>query len=402
MKRAPEFEQLITGAERIVIKIGSSSLTGKNGERLDPSKIDTLVDLVATLSKNGKEVLIVSSGAIAAGIAPLGLPARPKDLALQQAAASVGQGILIRNYTQSFSRYSLIASQVLLTSEDIVRRAHYKNIRSTLFKLIELGVIPIINENDSVGVQEIRFGDNDRIAALISQIVKADLLVMISDVKGLLNNPPDQLKSSDKSEKEIEVISLVENFSEIENLTVTGSGSKVGSGGMVTKIEAAKIATSGGTSTLLTNLEEVSRILLPNSSDASSKSNASSNVGVEDKSLGTLFLGAEEKIGSRDLWLAHASTPRGKLTLDPGAIAAVIERGSSLLPTGVQSFSGDFSAGESVELVDGSGKVIARGIIGFDSDEIGKLLGRSTKELSEEFGAEYGRELIHRDDLVLL
>ena len=393
MRRAPEFEERITGAERIVIKIGSSSLTGKNGEQLDPSKIDTLVDLVATLRKNGREILIVSSGAIAAGIAPLGLLARPKDLALQQAAASVGQGILIRNYTQSFARYSLIASQVLLTSEDMVRRAHYKNVRSTLFKLLELGVIPIINENDSVGVQEIRFGDNDRIAALISQIVKADLLVIISDVKGLLSRAPSELKSANEGESDGQIISLVKDFSEIDHVTISGPSSKVGSGGMVTKLEAAKIAASGGTSTLVTNLDEISTILLSNLSDQGL---------AHDKSLGTLFLGGEEKIASRDLWLAHASTPRGKLILDPGAIAAVIERGSSLLPAGVQSFSGDFSAGESVELVDESGKVIARGIIAFDSDEIGKLLGRSTRELSEEFGAEYGRELIHRDDLVLL
>ena len=183
----------IVNAKRIVIKIGSSSLTGKAGEQLDPSTVDLLVDSVAHLTKSGKEVLIVSSGAIATGLAPLGLTKRPSDLATQQAAAAVGQGLLIHRYTESFARYQITASQVLLTIDDVIRRSHYHNAQRTLLKLISLNVVPVINENDSVGTQEIRFGDNDRIAALVSHLVSADLLILITDVDALYDRNPQQI-----------------------------------------------------------------------------------------------------------------------------------------------------------------------------------------------------------------
>ena len=365
----------VTNARRIVIKSGSSSLRGKYGAGLDSAAVSTLVDAVAILKKEGKEVIVVSSGAIAAGLSPLGLTTRPQDLATQQAAASVGQGLLIHSYTESFRRHEITASQVLLTIEDIVRRSHYQNAQRTLFKLLQLGVVPIINENDSVGTQEIRFGDNDRIAALVSHLVGADLLVLVTDVDALYDAPPSQ-----PGAKKISTVESVNSLSEAE---IGGSGSKVGSGGMVTKIEAARISTGAGIPALLTSLNEVSQ-------------------SIKGAELGTFFVASSTKKSSRLLWLAHAATPRGRLILDDGAVTAIKERGVSLLPAGVTSVEGEFSSGDTVELASKSGYVIARGLVAFDSEEIPMMLGRSTKELAKELGPEYERELVHRDDLVLL
>ena len=366
----------IKSAKRIVIKIGSSSLTGKAGSGLDASAVDKLVDVVAAAKKNGAEVLVVSSGAIAAGLAPLGLQTRPKDLSTQQAAASVGQGLLIHRYTESFARYGITASQVLLTTTDVVRRSHYSNAQRALFKLISMGVVPVINENDTVGTSEIRFGDNDRLAALVSLLTQADLLVLVSDIDALYDAPP-----SDSNAKKI---TEVEELSQLSQIKLGGAGSAgVGSGGMVTKIEAARIATSAGTGMLLTNLDNLSAALT-------------------GETVGTYFHAKENKSNSRALWLAHASTANGKLVLDAGAAKAILDRGVSLLPAGVTAVDGDFDAGDTVDLVDPNGAVIARGIVNFDSDEIPQMLGKSTKELAASLGAEFERELVHRDDLVLL
>ena len=366
----------ITAAKRIVIKIGSSSLTGKAGSQLDTDSVNKLADVVAACKKRGAEVVVVSSGAIAAGLAPLGLHTRPQDLATQQAAASVGQGLLIAKYTESFAKHSIIASQVLLTTEDVVRRAHYQNAQRTLYKLLSLGVVPVINENDSVGTQEIRFGDNDRLAALVALLIDADLLVLISDVDALYDAPPSKAGA--------QAIHEVHSISEIDSKTIGGVGtSGVGSGGMVTKIEAARISTSAGIPMLLTSLEQ-------------------SNESLAGSSQGTFFHADVKKTNSRLLWLAHATTPRGRLVLDAGAVKAIIERGVSLLPAGVIAVEGEFIAGDAVELVAPDKTVIARGLVAFDSIEIPQMLGRSTKELAQSLGAEYERELVHRDDLVLL
>ena len=206
----------VTGAKRVVIKIGSSSLTGSAGSQLDAASVEKIVDVIASLKKRGSEVVLVSSGAIAAGLAPLGLTSRPKDLATQQAAASVGQGLLIAKYNENFTRHKIISSQVLITTEDIVRRSHYQNAQQTLNKLISLGVVPIINENDTVGTQEIRFGDNDRLAALVSLLVDADLLVLVSDVDALYDAPPSQAGAK--------AIHHVKNFAEIESIALGGAG----------------------------------------------------------------------------------------------------------------------------------------------------------------------------------
>ncbi|MFM7776996.1 MAG: glutamate 5-kinase, partial [Actinomycetota bacterium] len=290
--------------KRVVIKIGSSSLTGVDAAGLKSESVDALVDVVANLKKSGSEVVIVSSGAIAAGLAPLGLTTRPKDLATQQAAASVGQGLLVHRYTESLARYSIVGSQVLLTIDDVVRRSHYQNAQRTLTKLLQLGVVPIINENDSVGTQEIRFGDNDRIAALVSHLIGADLLILITDVDALYDAPPSQAGANPIYE--------VEDISVLSGADIGGTTSKVGSGGMITKIEAARIATGAGIPLLLTSLAKVSEAM-------------------KGEKVGTLFKAIRERQPSRLLWLAHAATPLGKLHVDEGAAKALRERGVSLL-----------------------------------------------------------------------
>ena len=366
----------IISAKRIVIKIGSSSLTGSAGAELDTAAVEKIASVVAACRKRGAEVVVVSSGAIAAGLAPLGLTSRPKDLATQQAAASVGQGLLIAHYTQSFAKHSITASQILITTEDVVRRSHYQNAQRTLYRLLALGVVPVINENDTVGTQEIRFGDNDRLAALVALLIGADLLVLVSDIDALYDLPPNKAGSK----AILEVVAIAD----IENVTLGGAGSAgVGSGGMVTKVEAARISTSAGIPMLLTCLAEVDQTL----------------AGAE---LGTYFHAQVSKTTSRLLWLAHATTTQGRLILDAGAVSAILERGVSLLPAGVTAVQGDFIAGDAIELVGPDSKVIARGLVAFDSDEIPVMLGRSTKELAKALGPEYERELVHRDDLVLL
>jgi glutamate 5-kinase len=361
---------------KIVIKVGSSTLTGEAGAALNVDAVKTIVEIVAKLKTQGDEIVIVSSGAIAAGLAPLGLTTRPKDLASQQAAASVGQGLLIARYNEALRHHKLTAAQVLLTIEDVTRRSHYQSAQRTLLKLLALGVIPIINENDSVGTQEIKFGDNDRLSALVSHLIGADKLILVSDIDALYDAPPTT--SGAKR------IAQVTNFSQLEGVNIGGAGSAgVGSGGMVTKIEAARIVTSAGIEALLTNLENLPKAL----------------AGAD---VGTKFSVVDDKKPSRALWLEYAAQPRGRLLLDQGAVTAIIEKGVSLLPAGVTRVEGSFSAGDTVELVSNEGKVIAKGLVSYDSDEIPQLLGRSTKDLAAQLGAEYERELVHRDDLVLL
>jgi glutamate 5-kinase len=368
-------EEVLT-AKRVVLKVGSSSLTGSAGSGLDTTAVDKLVDAVAILKKRGVEVLVVSSGAIAAGLSPLGLTTRPKDLATQQAAASVGQGLLIYRYTESFARHGITASQVLITSDDVVRRSHYRNAQRTFDRLLALGVVPVINENDTVGTQEIRFGDNDRLAALVSHLVHADLLILLSDIDALYDAPPTSANAKQ--------ITDVKDFALLDDAQIGGAGNAgVGSGGMVTKVEAARIATGAGIPVVLTSLANVSSA-------------------VSGEQIGTLFHANGVRTSSRALWLAHASLPKGKLHLDAGATAAIRDRGTSLLPAGVTKVEGDFSAGDPVDLLSPDGEVIARGLVAFDAEEIPQLLGKSTKELGASLGAEYERELVHRDDLSLI
>jgi glutamate 5-kinase len=366
----------VTGARRIVVKVGSSSLTTAAGG-IDEQRVDALVDVLGGLAKQGREVVLVSSGAIAAGLAPLKLRRRPRDLATQQAAASVGQGLLIGRYAAGLARYGLTVGQVLLTVDDVTRRAHYRNAYRTLRKLLDLGALPIVNENDTVATEEIRFGDNDRLAALVAALVHADLLVLLSDV--------DALYTGDPAAPSARRISVVRDEADLADVSIGKAGrSGVGTGGMVTKIEAARIATGFGIPVVLT--------AAPLAGPA-----------LEGDEIGTLFHAAAHRPTARLFWLAHATSPRGRLHLDPGAVAAVVARRMSLLPAGITAVDGSFAAGDPVDLIDAqSGTPVARGLVNYDAVELPALLGRSTPELTAALGPGYEREVVHRDDLVLL
>lgn len=364
----------VAGARRVVVKAGSSSLTTPDG-RIDTARVHRLVDVVARHVGLGRQIVLVSSGAIAAGLGPLGLSGRPRDLATQQAAASVGQGVLVAAYAARFDGFDLAVGQVLLTADDFGRRVHYRNAQQTLNRLLELGVVPVVNENDTVATDEIRFGDNDRLAALVAHIVHAEALILLSDVDALFDGPPSRPGAT--------VISEVVNTDDLVNIDLGGVGSDVGRGGMRTKVQAARIATSAGMHVVLTSADLAEQAL---SGDP----------------VGTHFHPTGLRRPSRLLWLEHASEPRGWLVLDDGAVTAVVERGASLLPAGVVEVGSDFVAGDPVELRDRSGEVVAHGLVNYDASELPRLLGRSTQALAAELGPAYERELVHRDDLVLI
>ena len=373
--RAPALRRAFADARRVVVKVGSSSLTSSAGGAIDMLAVSRLVDLLARRRLDGHQVVLVSSGAIAAGIGPLGLKKRPRDLATQQAAASVGQGALIAAYQHLFGIYGLTTGQVLLTADDVTRRAHYTNAQRTLEKLLELGIVPIVNENDTVATHEIRFGDNDRLAALVALLIQADALVLLSDVDALYDGPPSQPGA--------QRIPIVRGAHDLADVVVAGAGSQVGTGGMATKVEAAAIANAAGIPTLLTATDRVSDAL-------------------RGKDVGTVFLPGSRRPPSRLLWLAHATAPHGQLVLDDGAVHAVVTRRKSLLPAGIVRVEGTFVGGDPVDICDLHGKAVARGIVNYGSDELPALLGRSTRDLARELGPEYQREVVHRDALVVL
>jgi glutamate 5-kinase len=364
----------LSAARRIVVKVGSSSLTTAEGG-IDPERIEQLVGVLARTRLVGREIVLVSSGAIAAGLAPLGLKVRPRDLATQQAAASVGQGLLMGHYTQLFNAYGLGVGQVLLTADDVTRHSHYRNAYRTFGRLLELGVVPIVNENDTVATHEIRFGDNDRLAALVAHLVHANALVLLSDVPALYTTKPTR--------PEARKISDVWGEADLTGIEIDARGAAVGTGGMVTKIDAARIATSAGIPVVLTAVEQAEAAL----------------AGDE---IGTLFHPTGRRRPTRLLWLRHASDARGTLVLDAGAVRALTERKASLLPAGITAVRGQFSSGEPVELVGPDGLVVARGLVNYDSDELPALLGRSTRDLAAKLGAGYDRTVVHRDALVVM
>ncbi|WP_323961594.1 glutamate 5-kinase [Arthrobacter sp. JZ12] len=373
-KRPLKTRSGLATAKRIVVKVGSSSLTSLSGGISDEA-LYALSDVLAARHNEGTEVILVSSGAIAAGLAPLGLARRPNQLSSQQAAASVGQGLLMARYTHAFGAHGVTVSQVLLTLDDLMRRSHYANAHRAMERLLNFRVVPIVNENDTVASSEIRFGDNDRLAALVAHLVKADALVLLSDVDALYDGPPQ-----DGAQR----IPEVRGPEDLEGVSIGRTGKAgVGTGGMVTKVEAATIAAASGIPALVT-----------------STANAAAALAGED--VGTWFSTSGRRQPIRLLWLAHLARIQGTLTIDDGAAKAVGERRRSLLPAGIVSVSGDFEPGDPVEMVDRSGVVIARGLVNYSSFELPRMLGRSTSELSKELGPEYERSVVHVNDLVVL
>ena len=383
----------IADASPVVVKVGSSSLTTARGG-IDEDRIAALADALAARTRGGTQVVLVSSGAIAAGLAPLGLPRRPRDLATQQAAASVGQGLLVARYTAAFARHGVRTGQVLLSADDLMRRAHYRNAQRTLSRLLELGILPIVNENDTVATDEIRFGDNDRLAALVAHVVRAGALILLSDVDALYDTDPRQPGARRITE--------VRSRADLAGVTLgragaggttTGPGpagpgavspGPVGTGGMVTKVDAAMIATEAGIPTVVASAAAAREVL-------------------EGQSRGTYFAPGERRPPrARQLWLAHAAASHGRLLLDEGAAKAIEGGRASLLPAGITGVEGGFDAGDPVDLCAPDGRVIARGLVNYDASEIPAMMGRSTHELAAQRGPEYEREIVHRDDLVLL
>jgi len=361
-------------AHRLVVKVGSSSLASTDG--LDDARFQQVATVIAAAVEAGRQVVLVTSGAVAGGMGPLRLRTRPQDLATQQAAASVGQGALMARYAEVFAARGLLVGQVLLTADDMVRRAHYRNAQRTLYRLLELGVVPVVNENDTVATDELRFGDNDRLAALVAHVVHAEALVLLSDVAGLYTTRP--------SDPAAELVTDVHDFATVAEFDTGRRGrSGVGSGGMRTKVSAAHLASSAGIPVLLADADDAAEALAGDQ-------------------VGTMFHVTGRRVPTRLLWLAHAAAPEGALELDDGAVHAVVVRRKSLLPAGIRRVSGDFTAGDPVDLLDENGRVVARGLVNFDSSELPGLLGRSTRELAAELGSAYEREVVHRDDLVVM
>ena len=368
-----EVRQQVATGRRLVVKVGSSSLSSAS-RGLAEDRVAALVSALADAHDDGHDIVLISSGAIAAGLAPLQLRRRPRDLAHQQAAAAVGQGLLVQRYTELFRDRGILVGQVLLTVDDVTRQSTYTNALRTLGTLVRMGVVPIINENDTVATHEIHFGDNDRLAALVAQLVRADALLLLSDVDSLFTAHPDEPGSLP--------ISFVPD---VEALTVDTHriGSNIGSGGMTTKLQAAQIATGAGIPVVLGRASQVGEILV-------------------GEPVGTAFSPIDKRRPRRLLWLAHASMARGALYMDSGAVRAVTQANASLLAAGITKVTGDFVAGDPVDLVTPSGEAVARGLVNFDADQLPAMLGRRSSELAAELGVQYEREIVHRDSLILL
>lgn len=362
----------IAAARSIVVKIGSSALTDLESG-LDRGRLDVLVDALEARMRAGSDVIVVSSGAIGAGIAPLGLRKRPTDLATKQAAASVGQLALAHAWGTSFARYERVVGQVLLTADDISNRAHHANAQRTLDRLRSLHAVAVVNENDTVATNEIRFGDNDRLAALVAHLVSADALVLLSDVDGLYTGDPRKPGPDGLPARLIEQVDGPDDLDGV----IAGSGGALGTGGMASKMAAARLASDSGVP-----------VLLASAADAAGA--------LRDASVGTVFAARPERLSARRFWVRHAAESHGRLVLDDGAVQAVCLRRRSLLAAGVTEAHGNFSSGDVVDLVDLTGAIRGRGVVAYDADDVARMIGRSTDELPGDLQ----RPIIHADDLV--
>lgn len=370
--------QHIKNTKRCVIKIGSALLTN-DGLGLNKQGIATWVEQISALHKNGIEVVLVSSGAVAEGMCRLGLTQRPETVHELQAAAAVGQMGLIQSYESAFSNYDLHTAQVLLTHDDLSNRQRYLNARNTVRSLLDLGVIPIINENDTVVTEEIRFGDNDTLAALVANLIEAEYLVILTDQNGLFDRNPREHNDA----------KLIAEASANDNslaAMASGGAGKLGRGGMATKVSAAKLASRSGASTLIA---------------AGKEANIISRL-FSGEEVGTLLYAEQSPVAARKQWLAGHLQIQGKLTIDDGAVKKLRESGSSLLAVGVRDVTGHFNRGEIVSCVDLNGNEVARGLVNYNAQDVLKIKGEASKDIESILGYVDDAELIHRDNLVLI
>lgn len=357
--------------------MGTSSVAHATGKP-NLFKIESLVRQLADLYNMGKEVILVTSGAIGTGAGKLGLPGRPRTIPEKQAAAAVGQGVLMHIYEKLFAEYGVTVGQVLLTREDFSDRRRFLNARNSLHAMLQFGVIPVINENDTVAVDEIKLGDNDNLSALVAGLIDAELLVLLSDIDGLFTADPRKVKNAKL------IRDVTEMTPEIEVLS-GGAGSKLGTGGMATKIQAARIAMHSGVVTVIANMEEKDVIRRV----------------IDGETVGTVFWPCANKMENKKRWIAFSSSICGKIFVDEGAVRALVKQGKSLLPSGITSVEGCFDIGNTVLIVGSDGKEIARGIVSYSSEEIELIKGAQTKDITRILGHKDYDEVIHRNNLVV-
>jgi len=371
----------VAKAKRIVIKVGTSTLTDDN-HRLAPDKVKKLAREIVELRRRGKEVILVSSGAIGAGIGKLNLKQRPRDIKLLQATAAVGQSILMSTYDRYFSAYGQTIAQLLLTHADFLSRQRYLNLRNTLLTLLKSGVIPIVNENDTTAVDEIKVGDNDNLSALVASNLEADLLIILTDTDGLFTRDP-------RRSERAELIPVVRDITpEIERIADTGEKTKTSSvGGMKTKIQAAKLAMNAGIPVVIANGAEEDILLRI----------------VEGEPVGTRFLPRKsDRMNDREHWIRFVSPPRGRIKVDEGAKAALVAKGSSLLPSGIIGVEGVFMPGDTVSIIDSRDIEFARGITNYSSVDIEKIKGLHTGDIERVLGHKEYDEVVYRGNLYLI
>ncbi|MEJ8553392.1 glutamate 5-kinase [Tepidibacter sp. Z1-5] len=371
-------ESYLKNVKRIVVKIGTSTLTHSTG-LLNLNTMENIVRQLVNIHNQGIEVVLVTSGAIGAGMGKLGLKSKPKTIPQKQAAAAVGQGILMHMYEKLFSEYGKIAAQILLTSEDMSDRKRFLNARNTFFSLFNQKVIPIVNENDAIAIDEIKFGDNDTLSAMVTTLVDGDLLLVLSDIDGLYNANP-------KTNINAKLISYVEEITEKIKCSAGDAGSNLGTGGMITKLKAAEIAVSSGASMIIANgsiLNIINRIF-------------------QGENIGTFFQATKNPLQSKKSWIAYNTAAKGKIIIDDGAKKAILEKRKSLLPSGVKSVNGKFNKGDVVYIVDSEYKEIARGITNYNSLDIDLIKGIQTSDITDQLGYKNYDEIIHVNNLVIL
>ncbi|MBQ5420155.1 MAG: glutamate 5-kinase [Selenomonas sp.] len=370
--------QRLQEAKRIVVKVGTSTLTHETG-KLNLNRIDKLIREIADLKNQGKEMILVSSGAIAAGLGKLGLDKKPDSIPEKQAVAAIGQGVLMHIYEKLFAEYGQVMGQVLLTKENSVQHHQYIHSRNSLLAQLAMGAVPVINENDAVAVDEIKIGDNDNLSAMVATLVDADALIILSDIEGLYTANP-------ATHPEAELISEIPEITPQVESIAGGAGSKLGTGGMMTKIQAAQIAMSAGVTMVIASgsREGVLREVLTG------------------QNIGTVFPARESHLRVRKSWLAFGKRLAGEIVVDAGCAAAMRDKGSSLLPAGVVACAGDFAAGSTVRVLTETQQEIARGIVNFDMSTLSRVMGHKSEEITSLVGENVPEEVIHRDNMVLM